>query len=176
MSGFLSVEADDTLKASVLAMKAADRDLKRAINTATRETMNPVWRSLVTANLAGARAPTSAVLDKGVRIAAGNPPVAKAAQSTRNVGHGGPLIPAKHYAALEFGAGDRNAYSTYTRKNRRSGGSHKVARRAMRGLPPRNRAGWVVYPAFAEIAPRMVSLWVQIIVKKYHDAAEGKGG
>ncbi len=175
MSGFLSVEADDTLKASVLAMKAADRDLKRAINTATRETMNPVWRSLVTANLAGTRAPTSAVLDKGVRIAAGNPPVAKAAQSTRNVGRGGPLVPAKHYAAFEFGAGNRNAYSRYKRKGRK-GGSHDVARRTMRGLPPRNRTGWVVYPAFAEIAPRMVSLWVQIIVKKYHDAAEGKGG
>ena len=27
-------------------------------------------------------------------------------------------------------------------------------------------------PAFAEIGPRMVSLWVQLIVKTYHDAAE----
>lgn len=171
----LSVKADDTLKAAVLAFKAADRDLRRAINAATRDTMNPVWRSLVTANLSGTDAMTSKVLNAGVRIAAGNPPIAKAAQSTRKVGSGGTLIPARDYAAWEFGAGNREAYSRYTRKNRRSGGSHQVARRTMRGLPPRARTGRVVYPAFAEIGPRLVSLWVQLIVKKYHDAAEGKG-
>lgn len=171
----LSVKADDSLKAASLAFKAADRDLRRAINAATRDTMNPVWKSLVSANLAGTRAPTSAVLNTGVRIAAGNPPVAKAAQSTRNVGRGGPLVPARQYAAWEFGVGNRNAYSRYTRKNRKTGGSHQVERRTMRGLPPRRREGWVVYPAFGEIGPRLVSLWVQLIVKKYHDAAEGKG-
>lgn len=43
------------------------------------------------------------------------------------------------------------------------------------GHPRREPKGRVVYPAFADIAPRMVSLWVQIVVKSYHDAAEGKG-
>jgi len=33
------------LKAAVLAMKAADRELKKRINAATREKMNPVWGS-----------------------------------------------------------------------------------------------------------------------------------
>lgn len=174
MAGLLSVEADDSLKAAVLAFKAADKGLRKRINDATRDTMNPVWRSLVTANLGGTRAPTSAVLSGGVRIAAGNPPVAKAAQSTRNVGHGGTLVPARQYAAWEFGVGNKEAYSRYTRKNRKGGGTHQVARRTMRGLPPRRREGWVVYPAFGEIGPRLVSLWVQLIVKVYSDAAEGK--
>lgn len=167
----LSAKDDRALKATVLAFKAADRDLRRDINTATRQTMNPVWRSLVRSNLSGTSAMTGKVLDTGVRIAAGNPPVAKAAQSTRNVGSGGRLIPRDGYAAWEFGAVGRGLYSRYTRRSKR-GVTHQVERRTMRGLPRRVDSGRVVFPAFAEIAPRMVSLWVQIVVKKYHEAAE----
>lgn len=170
----LRVGDDRTLAASVLAFKAASRDLRRDINAATRETMNPVWRSLVTGNLSGTDAMTSKMLNNGVRIAAGNPPIAKAAQSTRKVGTGGSLTPREDYGAWEFGVPNRNQSSTYERRNRKTGGRHKVARRTMRGLPRRHTEGRVVYPAFAEIAPRMVSLWVQLIVRKYHEAAEGK--
>jgi len=49
-----------------------------------------------------------------------------------------------------------------------------VERRTMRGLPTRTPKGRVVYQAFADLAPRMVSLWVQIVVKKYAEAAEGR--
>lgn len=161
------------LHAAVLALKAADRDLRRDIAKATRDTMNPVWRSLVQGNAAGADAMTSRMLGTGVRIAAGNPPVAKAAQSTRKVGRGGTLTPSEDYGPWEFGAPNRNAFSTYTRRSPK-GRTHQVKRRTMRQLPRRHQEGRVVYPAFAEIAPRMVSLWVQLIVKKYHDAAEGK--
>jgi len=45
----------------------------------------------------------------------------------------------------------------------------------MRGLPSRTPKGRVVYQAFADVAPRIVSLWVQLVVKKYNDAAERKG-
>lgn len=175
MRGFLSV-ADDSqreIRAAVLAFKSADRDLKREINKATRDTMNPVWRSLVTANTSGTDAMTSRMLTGGVRIAAGNPPIAKAAQSTRKVGKRKDLTPASDYGPWEFGVPNRNAVSVYERRSSR-GKVHQVRRRTMRGLPRRHQEGRVVYPAFAEIAPRMVSLWVQLIVRKYHDAAERK--
>ena len=173
------------LQAAVLAMKSADRDLKRRINVATRETMNPVWKTMVTAHLGGTDVMTSRMLDNGVRIAAGNPPRAMAAQSTRAVGRGKRLVPSRDFAGWEFGV-NRMAYSRYERKNpfrpvhggrKRTGnpsGTHVVERRTMMGMPRRQPQGRVVYPAFAEIAPRMVSLWVQIIVKSYNDAAEGK--
>lgn len=176
MRGFLSV-ADDSqreLRAAVLAFKSADRDLKREINRATRETMNPVWRSLVQGNLSGTDAMTSRMLGGGVRIAAGNPPIAKAAQSARKVGTRRTLTPSSDYGPWEFGVPNRNEMSVYERRSSR-GKVHQVRRRTMRGLPRRHQEGRVVYPAFAEIAPRMVSLWVQLIVRKYHDAAEGKG-
>lgn len=62
------------LQAAVLAMKAADRELKKRIDTATRTTMNPVWRDQVKANLAGERGLSDRVLGAGVRIKTGNPP------------------------------------------------------------------------------------------------------
>lgn len=169
----------------MLAFKAANRDLRREINRATRETMNSPWKGLVKGNLFGDSVMAGKVLGTGVRIAAGNPPVAKAAQSTRAIGDGGRLVPRDDYAGWEFG-GNRMAFSRYERKNpvrtvapgrRRRGkpGTHVVERRTQMHLPRRTPEGRVVYPAFAELAPRMVSLWVQLIVKKYHDAAEGKG-
>ncbi|WP_448072329.1 hypothetical protein [Georgenia yuyongxinii] len=155
-------------------MKAADRDLKRDINKATRDTMNPVWRSMITANLGGTNVMTSNILGSGVRIKAGNPPQAMAAQSKRALGRGKRITPQDDYGPWEFGVPNRNEYTRYERKNRKSGGYHVVKRRTMKHLPRRYPEGRVVYPAFAEIAPRMVSLWVQIIMKKYFDAAEGK--
>ena len=169
----LRVGDHEELQAAVLAMKAADRDLKRRINQATREKMNPVWRDLVKGNLFGDSVMAGKVLGAGVRIKAGNPPQAMAAQSARGVGDGKRVIPREHYAGWEFGV-NRMAYSHYERRNRTRPGTHAVERRTMTGMPRRQPKGRVVYPAFAEIAPRMVSLWVQIIVKSYADAAEGK--
>lgn len=168
----LSVGDDRALQAAVLAFKAADSSLRREINAATRDTMNPVWRGLVQQNASRAGGLSARMLGAGARIAAGNPPVAKAAQSTRKVGRG--LIPADDYGPWEFGVPNPNRYTTYDRRSRRTGGSHKVKRRTMRGLPRKAAGGRVVYPAWSELAPRMVSLWVQLIVKTYHDAAEGR--
>ena len=191
----LRVGDHEELQAAVLAMKAADRDLKRRISAATRETMNPVWKSMVNSHLMGEQNPmTGRVLGSGVRIAAGNPPRAMAAQSSKNLGsrpnkrglsRTGRIVPREHYAGWEFGA-NRMAYSRYERKNpirpvrtpgrksRRKAETHVVERRVMMHMPRRTPEGRVVYPAFAEIGPRMVSLWVQIVVKSYFDAAEGK--
>ncbi|MGV8965341.1 MAG: hypothetical protein ACOH2F_03595 [Cellulomonas sp.] len=169
----LSVGDHRELQAAVLALKAADKSIRNDISRATRAEMNPVWRELVSEHLSGTSLMTGRVLGSGVRIAAGNPPVAKAAQSTRGIGQGKRINPSEDYPAWEFGVVDRNAYSKYRRRNRKAGGTHEVERRTMRALPRRVPKGRIVYPAFKEIAPRMVSLWVQIIVRKYAEALEG---
>lgn len=125
--------------------------------------MGPVWTSLVDRYAAGSL--DRRVLTAGARIAAGNPPVATAATSRRRLSGG--LMPAEAWPAFEFGA-DRNKRTTYRRKGA------TVTRRTRRQLPSRNPRGRVVFKAFREIAPRNVSLWVQIIVKTYNDAAKGK--
>ena len=169
----LSVEGHRELQAAVLAMKAANRDLRSQINKATRRELGPIWKQEVASRLGGVR-PLNAKLLQTYRATSGNPPQALAAQSTRPVGRGA-LVPSRDYGPWEFGTANREAWSTYDRKNRKGSGHHKVTRRASRGLPHRRTEGRVVYPAFADAAPRMVALWVQLIVKLYNDAAEGKG-
>lgn len=171
----ISVNGSRQLQAVALAMKAASRDLRLKIYAATRDTMNPVWKQTVSQYAAGAPSPAGTVINSGVRIAAGNPPTAKAAQSRRGIGRSRRLIPAENWAWFEFGSANRERVSSYQRRNRRRGGTHQVKRRASRGLPAFRKSGRVAYPAFAEVAPRMVSLWVQLVVRKYYDAVEGKG-
>lgn len=167
----ISVNDDRRLQAAVLAFKRMDRALKRDISLATRSTLNPVWKGLVERKAGGGMA--ARVLVPGTRIAAGNPPRAVAASSTRAVGKSRRLKPADHWQSWEFGASDHNGYSTYTRRSAK-GKRSQVRRRTMTGLPRRTRAGRVVYPAFAELGPRAVELWLQIIVRQTRDAAEGK--
>lgn len=167
----ISVKDHRELTAVVLAMKAADKTLRGEINRATVQMGSQVWPQLVAAN-ATTHLDTK-VLAVGARVKGGNPPVAMAANSRRAVGSAKRLVPATAYPAWEFGVGNRNAYSRYQRKSKK-GGTHTVERRTMRGLPSRTPKGRVVWPAFADLAPRMVSLWVQIVVKKYAEAAEGR--
>lgn len=164
--GFVSVEDDDRLKAAVLAVAAANRDLTRDINAATRSVIGPVWEHEV-----AVRAVTPAqraTLVKGTKIKTGNPPVAQAAQSTKRLRGG--LLPADQWWTYELG-GNESKVTTYKRQGRR--GQHTVTRHTARQLPPRKRQGRVALPAFASVAPRAVSLWVSLVVKVYNDAVNG---
>ena len=164
----LSVRGSRELRAAVLAVRTARREVRNDIARATRQTMNPVWRDLV-----ASRARTALdrrVLDTGVRVAAGNPPALVAAGSRRRLPGG--LTPAEDWQPVEFGA-DPDTVTTYTRRSP-SGGTHQVRRHTTRQLPARRPKGRVVYPAVAQIAPRLASLWVQLIVRKFSDAVEGR--
>lgn len=143
----LTASGSRELRAVAYAMKLVDRNARSAINKGTRATMNPVWRGAVDAQ---ARTPQDrAVLNKGVRIAAGNPPQAVAATSTRKLSGG--LIPARQWAGVEFGSATHH------------------------GLPAKAPKGRVVYPAFRKFAPRLVSMWVQTVVREIALAAEAGG-
>jgi hypothetical protein len=165
----LSVRDSRELKAVTLALRAADRDLRNDINRATRETFNPVWRTELARR---ARTPTDrAVLVKGARVLAGNPPVFVTATSTRRLRGG--LVPAEKWYAIEFGA-KRDTVSTYPRRSVK-GATHQVKRHTRHQLPPRYRKGRVGFPVAHELAPRVASLWVQLIVKRFATATEQGG-
>lgn len=165
----LSARGSRELRAAGIALKRAERDVRNSINRSMRSVMNTVWRGAVTE-----RARTSLerrVLDTGVRVAPGNPPVLHAAGSRRALPGG--LVPASDWHAAEFGA-DREAVTSYNRRSP-SGGTHRVTRHTRRQLPARAPRGRVVWPAVAEVGPRLGSLFVQTIVRGIHEAVE-KGG
>lgn len=168
----LSAKGVPELRAAAIALKSVDRSLRSDINKATTQQGNAIWRTEVAAKTR--RPLDEAILAKGARVASGNPPTAIAANSRRPIGRSRRLIPAERWPGYEFGTDNKDAYSEYQRKNRKTPGSHRVQRRTMRHLPPRYRKGRVLWPAFAESAPRVASLWTQLIVKKVMDAAEGR--
>lgn len=160
------------LRGAVLALKAVDRPIRNAINRTSRAEGNTIWREEIDSRVGGLPRVDQLVLGRGARVVPGNPITAKAATSTRPLSGG--LVPNDKAKGFEFGTSNREATSTYRRRNRNGGGSHTVTRRTTRHLPARAPNGRVVWPAAAEAGPRLVSMWVQTIVRHIHEAIEGK--
>ena len=154
------------LRAAVLAMKAAKKEMRKQINDSMRSTFNPVWKQLIAESMGGF-SPADDMVLKGARIAAGNPPRLIAANSKRRYGRA--LVPVEHWHLVEYGIHDHNV--SYTRRSRK-GGSHEVTRMIGTGWPNRTRRGRVLGPATRMILPRITSFWIQSVKKAYIDAIE----
>jgi hypothetical protein len=153
--------------AVALALKLVERNVRNDINRETRATLNPVWRSVVNSNAVSQM--DRLVLAKGARVKPGNPTVLTAASSRRPLSGG--LVPDEDARVWEFGSPKREKVKKYQRRNRAGSGSHTVTRHTSRQLPAPDK-GRVVYKSFAEIAPRLTSLWVQIVVRNIYEAHE----
>lgn len=166
----ISVYGSRELQAVLSAMRALDRDTKGHLRRETKRMAEAEWQRAV-AEHANTKL-EQRVLASTARAAASDRNVTlKSAAIGRSLSGG--LKPSEHYAAVEFGSGNRGTYTTYTRRSRR-GGTHKVKRRAANQLRNRNSNGYVVYPAAANIIPRIASLWVQTFVRGIHEAFEGR--
>lgn len=160
-----SAQSVAELRAVALGLKLVDKDIKKAMSASIRSTLNPLWKANIEARLVTDL--DRATFGTGARIAPGNPARAMAGTSRRPVGDG--MVPVEMARAVEFGAPTRSRHeSTYTREGA------EVTRHTKRGLPAAVKAGRIVYQAWAEMGPRLVSLWVQIIVRTIHEKLEGK--
>ena len=162
-----SVQSLAEFRGAALALKAAPREIRNDINRTVRAEASSWWKDAITA-----RATTKMdrlVLAKGARIQPGNPARAVAASSRRPLADG--LVPDTDARAWEFGTTEPEAQDTYTRRTK-GGGQARVNRHVKRQLPKATNRGRVVYPAWADVAPRLVAMWVQIIVRKIYDSLE----
>jgi hypothetical protein len=164
-----SVQALAEFRGAALAIKAAPREIRNAINKSVRAEGNDIWRQAVAARATSKM--DRLVLVKGARIQPGNPARAVAASSRRALADG--LVPDTDARAWEFGTTQPEHQDTYTRRTR-GGASAKVTRHVKRQLPRATNRGRVVYPAWADTAPRLVALWVQTIVRIIHESIDGK--
>lgn len=169
-----SATSSQLLRGAVLAYKAIDKPIKKQIAQQTRDTMNGPWREAVATHAAGSRF-DNAVFGKGARVAAGNPARLVAASSRRALRKGdNGFVPDVMGRALEFpGNIDQAKASKYVRRYK-GGNAHDVKRRTLTGYPAARKGGRVFYPAVADVMPRFVSLWVQIIVRNIYEAQKGK--
>lgn len=161
------------LRATVLALKAMDKPVRKQINDETRGKLNGPWREAIATHAAGSRM-DNVVFGKGARIAAGNPARLMSTTSRRPLRKGtNGFVPNEMGRLLEFPTATPGKRSTYTRTSPR-GKRHDVTRRTMTGLPVRRKGGRVVYPAVADVMPRFVSMWVQIVVRNVYESLDGK--
>lgn len=164
----ISVRDHRALEAAVLALKVMDKSLRSDINKSTKAMLDPIWKSAVATNATGSL--DKLVIAKGARVKAGNPPVAVAASSRKALSGG--LVPQDRWPVIEFG-GTYNKVTTYDATSRK-GTRYSITRHTARQLPARRKSGRVAYKALAEVTPRVVSLWVQMIVAKTYEAIEGR--
>lgn len=147
MVGRVSVQNNSALLAVVFAMKAAPRTIAADVRKQTRAVIGPQWTKAVTARAKTEQQTRVIVNTSKVRVSDQN--VTLTSLSSRRPVLSGGLRPVEDGKAFEFGS---------TKKN----------------LPPPRRSGYVIYPAFANIVPRALSLWVQTTFRVLHEALEGK--
>lgn len=133
---------DRAVRGAALAVKAADRELRRDIGRAAQGVARPIWQRQVAARVRTEQ--DRAVYGVGT-VTRGNPPALVAAQSSRS--RSGGLTPGVEWKWVEFGS------------NRAHG---------FRGQLPRFRSGGrVAFPSLPFVVPRMVSAWVGVVYRAY---------
>lgn len=152
MAGFISVRESATLKVTLLAMQAVDKSVQSTIRKETRAVGASAWREELQRRPASEQQSRLLVKTSVVKASNNGLTLTSATQKRKALSGGG--TPIGLGKTFEFG--DNKGYSK------------------VHGAPPRRKSGYVVYPALAEVAPRLISLWVQITMKHVHDALEGK--
>ncbi|GAB3118416.1 hypothetical protein [Glaciibacter psychrotolerans] len=167
MSSRISVFNSKELQGVILLMKGLDRELAKQIRQVTKAMIEPEWKEAI-----ASRASTpleQRVLAATARVAVSDQNVTlKSAHIGKSLSGG--LKPSEIVGGAEFGA-DQSKKTTYTATSSK-GKKFKVTRRTQSQLRPRNKAGYVVMPAVANIIPRLASLWVQTTVRTFYELIE----
>lgn len=165
----ISVKDSAQLRAVILGTKMLERETRKQIRQHSSRVIVPEWQRTV-AEQASTRL-ESRVLAATARVSVSDQNVTlKSAQVGRSLTGG--AKPADIWHAVEFGAAQTT--KTYQARSRK-GRTFTVHNRHTRAhLRRRNRRGYVVHAAAAQIIPRIAALWTQTVVRGFHDAFEGR--
>lgn len=148
--GLVSVRQSAHLRATVLALKAAPKEIRGDVRRETRAVAAPQWKAELTRMARWEQ--QSRMLANTARITVSDQSVrVRSAGSKRKVLSGG-ATPYEEGKGWEFG-------SSKTRG---------------RQMPAPRRRGYVFYPTLARMAPRIIALWVETAVRVVHNSLEGK--
>ncbi|MET0725930.1 MAG: hypothetical protein ABWY36_06235 [Leifsonia sp.] len=168
----ISVFNSKELQATILALRGFDRTMQAQVRRVTKEVAAPAWKEATRAE-ASSRLEVRTLSDTA-RVAVSNQNVTlKSAAVGRQLSKTGKAKPSDIYAGVEFGA-DRRERAVAARS--RKGTSYSYKRNTTAQFKPRNRKGYVVYPAAANVIPRLASAWTQTVVRTFHEALEGRRG
>ena len=159
----ISVKGSDALKDMIWSLNQADREVQKQIRVQTKANLTRPWKAEIDRR-AGTKLERRVISDTATVVVSNQNIRIQSAAKGRKLKGG--LSPKVDYAPIEFGAGHKKV--TYTRKG------HRVTRNTTAQFKPRNRKGYVFYPAAREMIPRLASLWVQTVVKTFADVFEGR--
>ena len=168
----ISVHSSRQLQAVILAVKQLDREVRKEIRQQTRAVVRPEWERAVREHAStrleqrvfGSTA-RAVVSDQNVTLKAAH--IGKALS--------GGLKPSLNYAPVEFGANRNEFRPISTKATRTATQSLRLKkRRTLRQFRPANKRGYVVYPAAANIIPRIAALWAQTAARTIHEAFESR--
>lgn len=163
----ISVFDSKELQAVLLSIRGFDAELRKQIRQQTKGMAQPEWQKAVTERANSNM--EQRVLASTARVTASDQNVTlQSARIGRSLSGG--LKPSEGYGGVEFGA-NRNVRTTYTATSTK-GKSFQVTRRTRSQFRSRNRTGYVVYPAAAEMIPRLAALWAQTVVRTFNEAIE----
>lgn len=163
----IDVRKSPEMMATILAIRSLDKTLQKQIRDHSKEIATPELKKELSER-ANTRVEHRVIVDTAtVSVSNQNMRMQSAAKGRKLSGG---LNPKTDYAAIEFGR-ERKAIK-YDRKNRKSGGTHRVTRVPTQIKYPR-QGGYVFYPAMKDLIPRVASLYVQTTVKTIAQALEG---
>jgi hypothetical protein len=159
----ISVFESKELQATILALRGMDKELSAQIRKATKSVTQTEWQRALSSHASSSL--DQAVLVKSGRVAASNKNISLKSGTLGTKLSGG----AKTFeltGGVEFGAHpDKRIRS-------RSSKGKAYTRRLGSVFKPYKATGYVAYPAAAETIPRIAALWVQTVVRTFHEAIE----
>ena len=151
------------LRAAAALFAHAPDETRTAIRKTNRE-MEPQIARIIHRHAGAARdgSKVDARIADSVRVRSGDRGVSVVVGSVGKVGR----TPLRDVVwQYEFGTNDREHKTEYLSRQRTSKKAMKVTRRTRKQLPQRTAKGRMVYPAVAEIAPKLVTEWVRVIAQ-----------
>lgn len=157
----ISIDVRDSreLQAALLAIRSVPREIRAQIRKHTKAMAQPEWQE-------GVASRAKSKLDHKVLVKTAR----VAVRDTNVVLRSGATGKLKDLTRpVEFGA-NRDQIEEYS--GRRGSKRFKVRRHTARQMAWRRQEGRVVYPTAENLIPRFAALWVQTVIRTFHETWE----
>lgn len=163
----ISIFASKDLQRAIAILRGADKEISKEIRGRIRTFTTPEWQEAVRGRTSNAQEVKS--LADTARVSVSNQNLTlKSASVGRSLSGG--AKPSEIVKAVEFGA-PQDTVKTYTATSKK-GKRYSVTRHTTRQFRGPSRSGYAVYPAAAQIIPRVAAFIAQTTVRTFHELVE----
>lgn len=167
----ISVFASKELQTAIAVLKGADREISKQIRQHLKSVTSPEWQEAVRGRTGSAQ--EVRVLSDTARVQVSNQNITLKSGAIGKPLSGG-ARPRDIVKAVEFGASSTQPV-TYTTRSRK-GNSYRVTRHTHNQFRKRTSTGYAVYPAAAQVIPRIAALFVQTTIRTFFELVEKANG